>query len=82
MFTTWCTNTYLHLNDKKTSEMIIDFRKVPETVPDVFANGMNVERVNEYKFLMVNLVLTQTQKLNTHTTATTTKMLDMHALSS
>ena len=35
----------------KTKEMLIDFRKNPSTVPDLFIDGVKVERVSEYKYL-------------------------------
>jgi hypothetical protein len=31
--------------------MIIDFRKAPTPVPDLFIEGVKVERVTEYKYL-------------------------------
>ena len=50
-FTTWCNNNFLDLNVKKTKEMIVDFRRGPCAIPDLFINGVKVERVNEYKYL-------------------------------
>ena len=36
---------------QKTAEMVIDFRKSSATVSDLFIDGVEVERVNEYKYL-------------------------------
>ena len=51
LFTTWCKDNFLDLNVKKTKEMIVDFRTKPDTVPDLFIDGVKVERVSEYKYL-------------------------------
>ena len=50
-FSSWCDNNFLDLNVQKTKEMLIDFRKNPAAVPDLFIHGTKVERVNEYKYL-------------------------------
>ena len=50
-FTTWCDDNFLDLNVKKTKELIIDFRRKPADIPDLYINGVKVERVNEYKYL-------------------------------
>jgi len=39
------------LNVKKTKEMLVDFRKAPTVIPELFIDGMKVERVTEYKYL-------------------------------
>ena len=31
--------------------MLIDFRKAPTVIPDLFIDGVKVERVTEYKYL-------------------------------
>ena len=31
--------------------MLIDFRKAPNVIPDLFIAGVKVERVTEYKYL-------------------------------
>ena len=36
---------------EKTKELLIDFRKSPPSVPDLFIDGVKVERVSEYKYL-------------------------------
>ena len=51
VFASWCKENYLDLNVQKTKEMLIDFRKNPDTVPDLFINGVKVDRVHEYKYL-------------------------------
>ena len=40
---------------KKTKGMLIDFRKAPTVIPDLFIDGMKVERVTEYKYLVTIL---------------------------
>ena len=35
----------------KTKEMLIDFRKAPTVIQDLFIDGVKVERVTEYKYL-------------------------------
>ena len=50
-FSSWCKINYLDNNFMKTKEMLIDFRKNPSTVPDLFIDGVKVERVSEYKYL-------------------------------
>ena len=50
-FSNWCRDNSLYLNVEKTKEMLIDFRKAPTVIPDLFIGGMKVERVTEYKYL-------------------------------
>ena len=50
-FSSWCKENYLDLNATKTKELVIDFRRNPDVVPDLFIDGVKVERVNEYKYL-------------------------------
>ena len=50
-FLNWCRDNSHDLNVKKTKEMLIDFRKAPTVIPDLFIGGMKVERVTEYKYL-------------------------------
>ena len=50
-FSNWCRDNSLDLNVKKTKEMLIDFRKAPFVIPDLFIDDMKVERVIEYKYL-------------------------------
>ena len=50
-FSNWCRDNSLDLNVKKTKEMLTDFRKAPTVVPDLFIDGVKVERVTEYKYL-------------------------------
>ena len=35
--------------------MLIDFRKAPTVIPDLFIDGVKVERVTEYKYLEIVL---------------------------
>ena len=46
-----CTQICLYLNVMKTKEMLIYFKKNPSTVPDLFIDGVKVERLSEYKYL-------------------------------
>ena len=50
-FTTWCVDNYLELNVLKTKEMIIDFRRKPTSIPDLYIGDEKVERVSQYKYL-------------------------------
>ena len=50
-FSAWCKDNFLELNVKKTKELVIDFRQGKSSVPDLFIEGMKVERVSEYKYL-------------------------------
>ena len=44
----------------KTKEMLIDFRKAPTAIPDLLIDGVEVERVTEYKYLGTVWILTKT----------------------
>ena len=46
-FSNWCRDNSLDLNVK---EMPINFRKVPTVIPDLFTNGVKVQKVTEYKY--------------------------------
>ena len=50
-FTDWCKDNFLDLNVSKTKEMVVDFRKQGVNVPDLYIDGVKVERVSEYKYL-------------------------------
>jgi len=50
-FCTWCKSNFLDLNVSKTKELLIDFRRNPSPVPSLVIDGVNVERVTEYKYL-------------------------------
>jgi hypothetical protein len=65
-FTAWCKENYLDLNVKKTKEMVIDFRRNPDSVPVLFIDGTKVERVGEYKYLgtIIDSKLTFTPNTN------------------
>ena len=43
--------TKLDLDAKKSKEMLIDFRKTPTVILDLFIDSLKVERVTEYKYL-------------------------------
>ena len=44
-------DNFLDLNVKKTKQMLIDFRKAPTVITDLFTDGVKVERVTVYKYL-------------------------------
>ena len=50
-FSNWWRDNSHDLNIKKTKEMLIDFRKAPTVIPDLFIDAIQVERVTEYKYL-------------------------------
>ena len=50
-FSNCCRGDSFDSNVKKTKEMLIDFRKAPTVIPDLFIGGMKVERVTEYKYV-------------------------------
>ena len=39
------------MNVKKTKEMLTDLKKAPTVIPDLFIDGVKVERVTEHKYL-------------------------------
>ena len=49
MFSSWCMDSSLDLNVKKTKEMLIDFRIAETVIPDVFIDGVKAETATEYK---------------------------------
>ena len=44
-------DNFLDLNVKKTKQMLIDFRKAPTVITDLFNDDVKVERVTVYKYL-------------------------------
>ena len=54
-FTTWCKDNFLDLNEIKTKELLIDFRKQPLAVPPITIDGEIVERIEKYKYLGIIL---------------------------
>eukprot|EP00061_Rhincodon_typus_P007075 g28377.t1 len=52
---TWCNEDNLSLNVSKSKELIIDFRKKGGKRIPIYANGAQVERVENVKFLGVML---------------------------
>ena len=47
----WCRDNSLDLNVKKTKEMLTEFRKAPNVIPDLFIDGVKAKGVIEYKYL-------------------------------
>ena len=48
--TPWCRENSIDLNVKKTKEMLTDFWNARTVIPDLFIDGVKVERVTEYKY--------------------------------
>ena len=47
----WCEEHFLQINVKKTKELLIDFRRKADPVPQLTLNNEVVERVDNYKYL-------------------------------
>ena len=50
-FNSWCSDSSLDLNVKKTKEMLTEFRKAPNVIPDLFIDGVKAKGLIEYKYL-------------------------------
>jgi hypothetical protein len=61
----WCQENNLSLNNNKTKEMIVDFRKQQREHPPIQSEGTAVEKVESFKFLGVHI--TDKMKWSTHT---------------
>ena len=54
-FVAWCKLNHLCINASKTKEVVIDFRrKSPQTAP-VNIQGLDIEIMEEYKYLGVHI---------------------------
>jgi hypothetical protein len=68
-FITSCDNDGLHLNVKKTKEMIIDFRKKkPSKINPITIRGESIELCDRYKYLGLTISDDLTWKENTEVT--------------
>ena len=47
----WCDEHFLQINVRKTKELLIDFRRKVDPVPQLTLNREAVERVSSYKYL-------------------------------
>ena len=47
----WCDSNFLHLNAKKTKELVIDFRTQSDNLQPVLVNSEEIEQVTQYKYL-------------------------------
>ena len=47
----WCNDNHLLLNVSKTKEIVVDFRRVPQTPRPLVINREEAEIVGEYKYL-------------------------------
>lgn len=54
-FIKWCSDNFLNVNASKTKEMVIDFRRITEVVPNTVVNNTVIDRVNTYKYLGVEI---------------------------
>lgn len=54
-FVSWCELNQLQLNTSKTKEMMIDFRRTSSQFTPVNIQGLDIEVVENYKFLGVHL---------------------------
>ena len=61
----WCEDNNLTLNTDKTKEMIVDLRKKRRPHRPLFIQGLEVERVNSFKYLGVHISEDFTWTLNT-----------------
>ena len=50
-FSNWCSDNSLGFNVEKKRGNVDYFRKAPTVIPDLFTDGVKVERVTEYKYL-------------------------------
>ncbi|KAI4872033.1 hypothetical protein NFI96_006516 [Prochilodus magdalenae] len=51
----WCLQNHLQINAGKTKELVVDFRRCRHPLPLVNIRGMDIERVDSYKYLGVHL---------------------------
>ncbi|KAI4888458.1 hypothetical protein NFI96_007525 [Prochilodus magdalenae] len=54
-FMDWCLQNHLQINAGKTKELVVDFRRCRHPPPLVNIRGMDIERVDSYKYLGVHL---------------------------
>ena len=54
-FVTWCELNHLQLNVAKTKELVVDMRRTKAPVTPVSIQGVNVDIVEDYKYLGVYL---------------------------
>ena len=51
IFYNWCENNKMNLNFNKTKAMLVSYRTMPDHIPNVNIHGVEIEYVNEYKYL-------------------------------
>ena len=61
----WCSENDLELNVKKTKEIIVDFRRNPTEIVPLVINGSEVEIVQQFKFLGINISSDLKWEINT-----------------
>ncbi|TWW77038.1 hypothetical protein D4764_12G0004280 [Takifugu flavidus] len=54
-FVAWCELNHLRINTSKTNEVVIDFSRKASHIAPVNIQGMDIEIVEEYKYLGVHL---------------------------
>ena len=67
----WCKQNKMGINEKKTKEMIINFAKKQDVVPDLLINGEKIERVTSSKLL--GLIIGSNLSLEEHVNAITSR---------
>ena len=65
-FAGWCSSNFLHLNIKKTKEVIFDFRTGAHAHQEIVIGGEEVVIVDEYKYLGTTIDSKLTWNSNTH----------------
>ena len=55
LFSCWCDSNFLLLNADKTRELVINFSRNKDGVPPVILKGHEIEIVQSYKYLGVEL---------------------------
>ena len=63
-FVRWCEDSHLQLNESKTKDMAIDFRKNANTPELITIKGQAIEQVKSYKYLGTIIDSTLNFKLN------------------
>ena len=65
----WCNRNKMAINEKKTKEMIINFARKKEPVPDLVIKGEKIERVTSSKLL--GLIISSNLSWEEHVNAIT-----------
>ena len=71
-FVSWCDVSFLQLNVSKTKEVIVDLRKFPSIPVPISIKGVEIERVDSYKYL--GIVIDKDLSFGPHVDTVTKKM--------